>query len=415
MALPASISVTLDFSSGATFGNPTFIIGDPVNGVLGTSRLSDSTVPALVIDLTDQTRSINIKRGRSVLRDTYEAGNAIIRVYDQTGRFNPQNPSSDLYGQLTPLRKMRISATYSGTTYYLFSGYTTTYAYSYDQAENMGYVDITAYDGFRLFNLANVTTITGQAAGQDTGTRIGKILDTVSFPTSMRSVDTGNSTTQADPGTTRTSLQAIQNAEFSEQGAFYMSPAGNAVFKNRANTIKSAGGTPIQFNQTGGIPYRNLQFAFDDKLIINQATITRTGGTAQYAQDTGSVTTYFPHSVSYSDLVVQTDAEAMNIARLYVATRSTTTIRIDFMTVDLLDTSVPTGTMLGIDYFQNVNISNIQPDNSVITKNLQIQGVNWEITANKWLGTFTTLEPIADGFIIGNSTYGVLGDDILSY
>ena len=194
-----------------------------------------------------------------------------------------------------------------------------------------------------------------------------------------------------------------------------MSPEGNAVFKNRANTIASAGGTPIQFNQTGGIPYKNLKFAFDDKLIINQATITRTGGSAQYAEDSGSVATYFPHSVNYSDLVVQTDAEAMNIARIYVSTRSTTTIRIDEMTVDLLDVNVPTGTMLGLDYFDNVNISNIQPDGSTITKNLQIQGVLWDITPNRWFGTFTTLEPITDGFIIGNSTYGVLGDDILSY
>ena len=414
MALPATLNVSLNFNSGATFGNP-FTIGDPVNGRLGYGLLSDSTAPALVIDLTSSTKQIQIKRGRNVLQDTYQAGSATIKVYDPDGRFNPQNTSSDLYGQLTPLRKMRISASYGGTDYYLFSGYTTTYTYSYDQAENMSYVDITAVDGFRLFNLANVTTITGQSAGQDTGTRINKVLDTVSFPNSLRSIDTGNSTTQADPATTRTALQAIVNCEFSEQGAFYMSPEGNAVFKNRANTIASAGGTPIQFNQTGGIPYKNLKFAFDDKLIINQATITRTGGSAQYAEDSGSVATYFPHSVNYSDLVIQTDAEAMNIARIYVATRSTTTIRIDEMTVDLLDTSVPTATMLGLDYFDNVNISNIQPDGSTITKNLQIQGVSWDITPNRWLGTFTTLEPITDGFIIGNSTYGVLGDDILSY
>jgi hypothetical protein len=85
------------------------------------------------------------------------------------------------------------------------------------------------------------------------------------------------------------------------------------------------------------------------------------------------------------------------------------------MTIDLLDTDVPTGTILGIDYFQNVDISNIQPDGSTITKNLQVQGISWDITPNRWLSTLTTLEPICDGFLIGNATYGVLGDDILSY
>ena len=414
MALPAQINVSLNFSSGATFGNP-FTIGDPVNGILGVGVLSDQTTPALVVDLTDVTRNITIRRGRNITRDTYEAGNAIIRVYDPTGDFNPQNPSSPYYGRLTPLRKLRVSATYAGSSYYLFSGYTTDYTYSYDQAENVSYVDISATDAFRLFNLAAVTTITGQAAGQDTGTRINKILDTVQFPNGMRSVDTGNSLTQADPATSRTSLAAIQNVEISEQGAFYITPEGNAIFKNRSNTIKSAGNNPISFNQTGGIPYKNLVFAFDDKLIVNQANVTRIGGTTQTNVDVSSIATYFPHSITFSDLVVDTDTEAMNIAKIFVATRSTTTIRIDSMTVDLLDTAVPTGTVLGLDYFDNVNISNIQPDGSTITKNLQVQGVAWDITPNRMLATFTTLEPITDGFIIGNSTYGVLGDDILSY
>jgi hypothetical protein len=414
LTLPAQLNVSLNFNSGATFGNP-FTIGDPVNGRLGFGILGDGTAPALVIDVTDVTRSIQIRRGRNILQDAYQAGTATVKIFDPTGRFNPQNPDSDLFGQLTPLRKLRISAAYEGNNYYLFSGYTTTYTYTYDQAEQVSYVEITAVDAFRLFNLANITTVTGQANGDDTGERIGKILDTVSFPNSMRTLDTGDSLCQADPATTRTALAAIVNAEFSEQGAFYMDTEGQAVFKNRANTIASAGGTPIEFNQTGDIPYKNLQFAFDDKLIINQATITRIGGTPQFAEDAGSVATFFPHSVNYDDLVVQTDTDANNIARIYVATRSDTTIRIDSMTVDLLDTAVPIDTMLGIDYFQNVDISNIQPDGSTITKNLQVQGVAWDINPNRWLGTFTTLEPITDGFILSSPTYGVLGEDILSY
>ena len=413
MSLPV-LNISLNFSSGATFGN-SFTIGDPVNGVLGVGILSDQSAPSLVIDLTDVTRAIKINRGRNIPRDTYEAGTCTVRIFDQNGRFNPQNTSSDLYGYLTPLRKLRISAEYNGQDYYLFSGYTTDYVYTYDQAENVSYVDINASDAFRLFAMATISTVTGQAAGQDTGTRTAKILDTVDFPNSMRTIDTGNSLTQADPATNRTALNALINVENSEQGAFYISPEGNAIFKNRSNTISSAGGTPIAFNQTGGIPYKNLVFAFDDKLIVNTCSVTRVGGITQTNIDANSVATYFPHSVSFSDLVVQTDAEAANIAAIYVATRSTTTIRIDRMTVDLYDPLVPNDTILDLDYFDNVLISNIQPDSSVITKNLQIQGVSWDITPNSWTGTFTTLEPIVDGFIIGNSTYGVIGEDILSY
>ncbi len=210
-------------------------------------------------------------------------------------------------------------------------------------------------------------------------------------------------------------MQALKNVETSEQGAFFINPEGNAVFKNRSNVISSASATPIAFNQTTGIPYRNLVFAFDDKLIVNKSTVTRVGGTGQTYTDVDSVAEYFPHVVNFSDLVIQTDADAANIAAIYVATRSSTTIRIDSMIVDLYDPNVPSATMLDLDYFDNVVITNIQPDGSTITKNLQIQGVIWEITPNSWTGNFTTLEPIVDGFILSNSTYGVIGEDILSY
>ena len=414
MSLPATLDVSLDFSTGATFGIP-LTLDDPVHGLLDTGILSALETPTLIADLTDLTRKISIRQGRNLTRDTYESGFATVRIYDPSGNFNPQNSSSPYYGQLTPLRKLRISADYGGTTYYLFSGYTTDYVYSYDQGENVSYVDINASDAFRLFNLAAITTITGQAAGQDTGTRIDKILDTVDFPSTMRSVSTGDSLTQADAGASRTSLSAIKNCEFSEQGAFYISPEGNAIFKNRSEVISSAGLSPIDFNQTTGIPYKNLKFAFDDKLIVNQANITRLGGTTQVFIDADSVATYFPHSITSSDLVIQTDAEAANVAAIYVATRSDTTIRIDEMTIDLLDTNVPTGTILNMDYFTNVLITNTQPDGSTITKNLQIQAIAWEITPSSWLGVFGTQEPLVDGFILDNTYYGQLNDDILSY
>ena len=412
MALPATLNVSLDFSTGATFGIP-FTLGDSKNGILGTNVLADQA--SFIADLTDQTIRISTRRGRNILRDTYEAGYCTIRVQDPNSYFSPQNTSSPYYGQLQPLRKLRIVAGVGSSTYFLFSGYVSEYRYTYPTNQDTGFVDITAFDAFRLFQLANVTTITNGTAGQDTGTRIGKILDMVSFPSSMRSIDTGNSLTIADPATQRTSLVAIKNAETAEQGAFYVNASGTAVFKNRTNTINSGSGTPIQFNQTTGIPYSDLKFAFDDKLIINQATVTRSGGTAQTASNATSIAQYFPHSISMTDSVIDTDANALNIAKIYVATRQATTIRIDEMTIDLNNPSVPTGTILGIDYFQNVTITNVQPDNSTITKNLQIQGIAHDITPNSWKAYFTTLERITDGFIVGSSTYGVLGQDIIAF
>jgi hypothetical protein len=414
MTLPATITVTLDFNSGATFGLP-FTIGDPVAGIIGVGTFAGSETPALVVDLSDVTRQITITRGRSIQQDTYQAGTATVRVYDPNSYFSPQNTSSPYYPNVVPLRKLRVSATADGITHWLFSGYTTDYKYSYDQAENMGYVDIICSDAFRLFNMAQIATVDGATAGQTTGTRIGKILDTMQFPNSLRQIATGSTTCQADPATVRSGLDALKNAEFTEMGALYVNADGALVFKSRDEVVGSLGETPIEFNQTTGIPYANLQFALDDKLIINNADFTRVGGTTQVVQNSASIEKYFPHGIVQQNLIAQTDTQVLNIAQVYVATRAETTIRIDAMTVDLQDTDVPTATMLGLDYFSNLRITNVQPDNSTIVKTLQCQGLAWNITPNSMVVTVTTLEPIVEGFIIGNSNYGIIGQSIMSY
>jgi hypothetical protein len=414
MTLPAQIAVSFDFTSGATFGFP-FTIGDPKYGKLGTGTLAATTTPEPTVDLTPDVRSISIRRGRNIMRDTFEAGSATVRVLDPNSYFNPQNTSSPYYGFLTPLRKLRISATVGGVGYFLFSGYTTDYKYTYPQNQETGYVDIICSDAFRLMQQAGITTVASATAGQDTGTRIGKILDQVSWPASMRSIDTGNTTCIADPATSRTALDALKNAEFSEQGAFFINHEGTAVFLNRTNVIKKAGDTPIEFNQTTGIPYTNLTFAFDDKLIINSAGMTRVGGTQQVSEDSASIAKYFPHQLNENNLVAQTDADTLNIAKIYVATRKETTIRIDQMTVDLLDPDVPTATMLDLDYFQQLKITNVQPDSSTIVKTLQALGLAWDITPNSMKVTVTTLEPIVEGFIIGSAVSGIIGTSIMAY
>jgi hypothetical protein len=85
------------------------------------------------------------------------------------------------------------------------------------------------------------------------------------------------------------------------------------------------------------------------------------------------------------------------------------------MTVDLLDTAVPAETMIGLDYFDVLQISNIQPEGSVINKTLQCQGLAWDITPNTMKVTITTLEPITDGFILNSSERGIIGVSAMTY
>ena len=64
MPLPATLNVSLDFSTGATFGIP-FTLDDVKNGILGTNVLADQA--SFIADLTSDTIRISTRRGRNLL------------------------------------------------------------------------------------------------------------------------------------------------------------------------------------------------------------------------------------------------------------------------------------------------------------------------------------------------------------
>lgn len=392
MALPATISVKINLSGGASFGNP-FILG---TSQLGFAELA-SSVP-VIVDVSTSTLNISTRRGRNLLQDNYESGSATIRVVDPDGDFNPQNTASPYYGLLQPLRKIQASAIYSGTTYGLFGGYITEYRYTYPTGQETGYVTFICYDAFRLMYNSNVTTVTGGTAGQTTAQRVQSILTMIAWPPAFTSIGTGATTCVADPGTTRTVLEAIQTAEFTEQGAFYIDENGVATFKGRQYVYDAQAASPTVFNQTGGISYAGITFALDDKTIVNKATVTRIGGTAQTYSDATSIAQYFTRSITATDMLMQTDPVALSLATAYVDSRKETSIRIETITLDLMTPSYSAGitAALSLDFFNTVDITNEQPGGSTIQKKLQVQGIAHNITPNTWSTTLATQEPLLD-------------------
>ena len=409
MTLP-TINAVINFSTGPAFAQA-FIIG---SGVLGTNVLADST--AVIVDVSNQVNRIETRRGRTALSDQFQTGNLTLRIVDQNGDFNPENPASPYYTYLTPMKKVQITATYGSTTYPIFSGFITSYVTTYPrEAEDVTYTTIQAVDAFRLAQNAQISTVTGASAGQLSGTRINEILDEISWPASMRDVDAGLTTLQADPGTTRTALAALTTVAQSEYGALYVNANGEFVFQDRSITVSSIAGTPTVFADDGsGIEYNDVAWILNDTLIFNKATITRVGGSAQVAFNQASIDKYFLHSYFLDGLLMQTDAVALDYAQAYVASRAETTIRCDAIVLDLYTPNYNSGIIaaLDLDFFDPITVKTTQPGGSVLEKTLQIFGVNMNITPNSWKTTFTTLEPVIDGFILG---YSELGSGVLSY
>ena len=412
MTLPI-INAIINFSTGPSFAQAMILD----QGILGTNILADAA--SVIVDVSNVVDSIETKRGRNPQADQFQTGTLTMRIVDQNGDFNPQNPSSPYYNLLTPMRKVQITATYGATTYPIFAGFITTYTTSTPKnALDVVYTTITAVDAFRLAQNAQISTVAGTSAGQLSGARINALLDAIDWPASMRDVDAGLTTMQADPGTARTSLAAMQTVETSEYGALYVDAAGSFVFQDRSVTAGSTGATPTVFNDNGtDISYFDAVWRLDDTLVYNSASITRIGGTAQTAINQPSIDKYFIHSYNQQNLLMQTDAVALDYAQAYVASRAETSIRCDAIQLDLYTDNYNLGIIaaLDLDYFDPVTITTNQPGGSTLTKTLQVFGVAMSITPNSWKTTLTTLEPIIDGFILDSSIYGLLDSGVLSY
>jgi len=416
---PITVTVLVDLGSSPTFpvvGTP-FTLNNATYGKLDTGFLGASS-SSYIVDISSQVQKIQIAGGYNLLQDQFETNQGTVRIYDPNGWWNPQNTASPYYGFLSPNKKIVISSTYLATTYTQFSGYINAYQYSFPTPMGFGYVDLVVTDAFRLFNIAEITTVAGASNGQTTGARITNILDVLNYPTSLRSIDTGDQLVQNDPGATRIALSAMKNVEFVEQGAFYVDANGYAVFKSRSNVVKTNGSAPITYfsNDGTGIIYSNIKFAHDDKLIVNSAVLTNIGQAAQSYTDSTSVGQYFLHTVNNNNLVGYNTAQALANAKLYVQTRKDTSIRIDSISQDLTTPDYNAGIIaaLTLDYFSTVTIKNVQSNGSTIQKTVQIMGSNYTITPTSYDITFTTSEPIVDGFVLNSITSGILDTSILN-
>lgn len=412
--MTATLVASINFSDGAGF-NPTLVLGDATTP-LGFGQLGASA--AVIVDVSSQVTQCSIRRQYARITDTWSPGTATVTIADLNGDWNPDNTSSPYYGKIKPMRKLTLSGQYGGEVYGLFRGYIQTWKYTPANGADVARMEIRAYDAFLLFNNANVSTVTGATAGQTTGTRIGKILDQVAWSSTLRDIDPGKTTCQADPGTVRTTLNALQTIEETELGAFYMDWEGKATFKDRDSYVEAAAAAPTVFTDdetaVPGITYQAVDFGLDDTLIQNAVTVTPAGLAAQYAEDATSIATYFTHSVARTDLLMQTTTDALNQAKAIVKARAYDELRVDSIALNISGDAPAARTIaaLDLDFLSNIRVVRTAPG-GLIDKTLLIHGVTHDVSPNRWVTTFQTVEPVLEGFILGSAYSGILGTSVL--
>jgi hypothetical protein len=415
--MPApTLRVFVDFDSDTAFETDPLILGSATEGILGTNRLGSGTLP---VEVTDLVTRVAIRRGRNRITSKFEFGSADVVLYDQNGDWNPMNTAGAYYPNLVPLRQIIIYATYLGVDYYIFSGYITNYDTGFRQGnEDVSTVTLRCVDAFKLLAGSAISTVSGAPAGQLSGARVNALLDAVEWPISLRNIDTGQSTLQADPGTSRNVLEALQTVENSEFGGIFVDGESIINFVDRDELITRPATSIYNFSDTGSdISYTNAVVAFDDTNLINDVTVTRSGGTAQNVFDQPSIDKYFLHSGIRDGILVQTDAEALNQAKGILATRKDPEVRIDSIQLNLYDDTNPNKPLAGvdIDLLDGITVTKTMPGSTSVTQPSLVNAIHHDITKSSWNTTLFTSEPLLAGFVLNSTVSGILGEDVLSY
>lgn len=198
-------------------------------------------------DVTNDFQRLTTIRGRDSDLDRAIAGQASLSLRDTDGTYIRDNPTSPLYGVLTPgVMCQIIYVDTSDVTWWIFTGFVD------DVVPDVDYK--TAYiplmDGFSEINraYANMAIQFGKKSGQ----LFGYILDSIAWPSDKRRIDAGiDSYPMAFVEGETKALAVMQQVEQSEFGFLYMGTDGFLTYEDRHYRLTETRSTTSRWTCSG--------------------------------------------------------------------------------------------------------------------------------------------------------------------
>ena len=399
-------------------------LNDATRGKLGTGKLGSGLGGSVFVDITPYARSFTTRRGATradgpVLR--YEAGTSSTVLRNDDRRFDPTNLSGPYVSagvtQVQPMRSIRHRATWAGTTYELWRGYADSWDVGYPDSR-YSEVTLSATDAFKVFQAYNRIAVGAAGAGEDSGTRIGRVLDSVSWASTDRDLATGDTTLQATT-LEGVALDELQLVGESELGELFMDAGGRVVFRNRQAILTDARSNTSQATfGPGNLPYQDVTLAYDDTTLVNLAQVTREGGATQTAQDDTSIATYLTHTSTQDGLLMENDTEAQSYAQFVVFIGKDPELRFTQMVVKpQRDPANLWPQVLGREVGDRITVKLDPPGGGdTISRDVFIRGIEHAASPGSWQTTWTLQSATKYAFfVLNNATLGKLDSNALGY
>ena len=381
MSIPAT-TVEIGFDLSA-LGGPFFILDDPVQGVLDNTEYTLGGT--LFYDVSEFVRSVSVGRGKSRQLDRFTAGGATIEFNNNNRVFDPENTSSPFFGQIIPKRTIKVETGGSAVFYGVVDDWNLNYDIS-----GLSVANADCVDGFTLLSQRVLADHTSTV--QLSGARVNAVLDRpeVNWPSSLRDIDNGATTLQADVVEDGTNVyDYLQLVSDSERGAFFMGADGFINYRDR--TVAPVGSGVVVFSDDGsGVPFSDVQIVYGSELLFNYIQIERNNGGTAIVFDTDSINTYGQQALIKSNLLMNTDSDGLELANYLLGQYSEPEYRFETLTVRLEALStIQQNSVLGLEIGDVAEIK-FTPNNvgSQIDKYASIIRIDHDIRSDSHSITF---------------------------
>jgi hypothetical protein len=137
------------------------------DGVTITVEVAFTTAPLATTptwtDVSAYVRGIEIDRGRSDEFSKFGPGTCAVTFSNRDRRFDPEYAAGAYFGNLNPMKKIRVRATYSATTYDLFVGFVQGWPQAYEFTFDST-VTVQCVDGSRILESSTLNRSAYEAA-----------------------------------------------------------------------------------------------------------------------------------------------------------------------------------------------------------------------------------------------------------
>ena len=328
-------------------------------------------------------RAISIRRGRTREDQNNQPGQLTLVLDNRSGNYDPDNTSSTYqwFGYSTLMRGMavRVSATYSATTYVQYLGFI-----EHIDVDNSldPTVTFVCTDSLAILGARQLAAIPSNYSGDTTATRIGRILDNVAFSTSSRSL-TG--TRQMQPTTFgATALALCEEAARCEFGRFHVDRQGNAVlipYENLQTTTNRF--TLSDTRAADTIEYDDIHTTPGAYFLINQCVLTQTTGLTQTADVANSQGRFGTYTRNVNAPLLD-NGVAATMAGYYASRTAYPSTRVDRIEFDALGLSSLWTNVLQTDLGDKATVARTTVDGRTLSYTCLIESWNQDITPNSW-------------------------------